>query len=82
LGIIEKRLVGSMQLTVQPVLHKQLMAYSRTMGVWAKNVMRTIQFAVNSFADVYRASIQEMARSTESTEDAAQIREDIASLRL
>jgi GTP-binding protein EngB required for normal cell division len=79
---IQKRLVRSMQTSLQPLVHRELMAYGRAMEVWAKSVARDIQFAVNSFADVYRASLQETAGSSSASEDPAALREDIATLNL
>lgn len=80
LRFVQKRMVGSMQTSLQPVVRRELMAYGRAMEVWAKSVVRNTQFAVNSFADVYRASLQETLGSSSPSQDAAALREDIASL--
>ncbi|MGA8939328.1 MAG: dynamin family protein [Acidobacteriaceae bacterium] len=79
---IQKRLVRSMQISLQPLIRKELIAYGRAMEVWAKSLARNTQFAVNSFADVYRASLQEAVGSSSPSEGAAALREDIASLNL
>jgi hypothetical protein len=43
-------------------------------------MVRNIQFSVDSFADAYRASLQEMGQSRSSAEDTAGIRNAIAVL--
>lgn len=79
---IQKRLVRSMQTSLQPVVHGELKMYGHAMEGWTKNVVRNVQVAVNSFADVYRASLQEAAGSSSTSEDPAELREDIATLNL
>ncbi len=77
---IRRRLLRNLRSSVQPAVHKELRAYSSVLGVWAKGLIRSIQFSVNSFADLYRASLQEMGKTDHGTENAAQIRHDIAVL--
>jgi GTP-binding protein EngB required for normal cell division len=82
LGIRAMRatLLRALRSVVQPVLHKELGDYSATLGVWAKDRIRNVQFSVDSYADAYRAALQEMGPSRGSPLDTAQIRSDIAIL--
>lgn len=82
LGIRAMRasLLRALRSVVQPVLHKDLGDYSATLGVWAKDRIRHVQFTVDSYADAYRAALQEMGSSRGSALDTAQIRSDIAIL--
>jgi hypothetical protein len=77
---MRRSLLRALRSAVQPVLHKELGAYSAALGVWAKDMVRNIQFSVDSFADAYRASLQEMGQSRSSAEDTAGIRNAIAVL--
>lgn len=82
LGIRAMRasLLRALRSVVQPVLHKELGDYSATLGVWAKDRIRHVHFTVDSYADAYRAALQEMGSSRGSALDTAQIRSDIAIL--
>ncbi|MGA7158296.1 MAG: dynamin family protein [Acidobacteriaceae bacterium] len=77
---VRRRLVQAMQTAMQPLLHSELMAYGHAMEVWTKSVEGNIQVAINSFADVYRASLQEAAGLGGPIEDIDALRADIAAL--
>jgi hypothetical protein len=70
----------AMRTALLPAARRELEIYSSAFGTWAKNRLRSVQFAINSFADVYRASMQESNGSV-GEEGVANIQEDIALLR-
>lgn len=78
---IRNRLLKAVRESLQPRVHQELTAYSYFVNTWAKRVMREIQVALNSFADVYRASIQEMAHRKDLNEDRAKLVEDLVYLK-
>jgi GTP-binding protein EngB required for normal cell division len=74
------RVLRSLRSAVQPSFHRKLQDYSAVLGVWAKDMIRNIQFSVDSYAEAYRAALQGTGQSRGSALDAAQIRTDIAIL--
>jgi len=78
---IQNRLRNAARVGLQPKVHQELTSYSYLLNAWAKRVIREIQVALNSFADVYRASIQEMKRGGDLNEDRAKLVEDISYLK-
>ena len=60
LAAMRKHLVKAVSAELQPTLHRELQVYSPMLDSWAKHVVRNIQIAVNAYADVYRASIQQI----------------------
>lgn len=78
---VRNRLVKEMRRDLQLVLHRELQIYSPLLDAWAKRVARSIQITVNSYADVYRSSIQQITSSTTaSADDREALLEDIAVL--
>lgn len=77
---VRNRLLKAMRESLQPTVHRELTAYSHFLNVWAKRVTRDIQTVVNSFADVYRASLQEMMHAKGLNEDRVKLVEDLAYL--
>lgn len=75
--ILRGRLVKEMRLKMQPDVHRELTGYSAFLDVWSKRVLREVQTAVNSYADIYRASIQDLMQKERSTEDLEKLRADI-----
>jgi hypothetical protein len=78
---VRNRLLKATRMSLQPRVHQELTAYSYFLNTWSKRVMREIQVALNSFADVYRASIQEMAHAKDLNEDRAKLVTDLVYLK-
>ena len=78
---IRRRLLNNLHSTIEPTLRKELAAYSATLGVWAKALLRDINFSLNSFADAYRTSLQQNTQPVTHSEDTTQLRAAIATLK-
>lgn len=78
---VRNRLIQQMHTQLEPMIKQALTEYSSFLDVWAKRVIRDVQFVVNSSADIYRATVQEMMNGNESTGDREKLRQDIAFLR-
>ena len=77
---VRRHLLRNLRLQLQPALHQALSGYAAELGVWVKHILREIQFSVDSFADVYRTSLQEMAQPSSRTENTTELRRAIAIL--
>jgi GTP-binding protein EngB required for normal cell division len=74
------RFLRTLRSTLQPTLHKELIAYSATLGIWAKALIRDIRFSLDSFAEAYRTSLQQRTQPPTPLEDTAEIRNAITAL--
>ncbi len=77
---VRRHLLRNLRLHLQPTLHQALGGYAAELGVWVKHILREIQFSIDSFADVYRTSLQEMAQPSSRTENTTELRSAIAML--
>jgi GTP-binding protein EngB required for normal cell division len=74
------RILSSLRSTMQPTLEQELAAYSSALGRWAKDVSRNLRFTLESFADTYRAALQQAQSPLSESVDLAETERAIASL--
>ena len=79
-GMVRNRLLKEMRMKVQPDVNRELTSYRATLDGWAKRVLRAVQTEVNSFADIYRASIQDLMQKGNSPDDLEKLAQDISYL--
>jgi GTP-binding protein EngB required for normal cell division len=66
-----------LQRTIYPLLKKELDAYSSTLWQWTRQFSRRLELLISSYADGYRAEIQELSGHSSPESDISKMKQDL-----
>ena len=79
--VVERRVTKMVRSAAEAKLKGELSVFGSALDSWSRRILRDLRFAVDSFANVYRATLQHVEGSEDPAAEIALIRQDIALLR-
>lgn len=77
---VRSRLARALSSEAEPLLRRELTAYGRRIEAWIGPILRDLRSHVDSFGNVYRASLRQSGGVEHSVHEAALMQEDISLL--